>query len=205
MTEIFISYPQKERAMMLPLKERLEALGLILFVDVDGRLDGEATFPDDLDKGVRAAKSVLGVWSPWALTRPWVKTECATALDGNKLVAVERAALASADVPALFHLVDRKPLTDFDGMTPHEGRAMTPSALATKLRFWLDKRPGHAEAADICARIAVLEKAAAAERAALAWTVPRQPGGAAPRTAMSDAAECACATTTPKPGGCASA
>src|SRR4051812_12384010 len=100
---------------MLPLKQRLEALGLILFVDVDGRLDGDATFPEALDKGVRAAKAVLGCWSPWALTRPWVQAECAIGKDHNKLVAVERIALNTDDVPALFYLVDRKPLVDFTG------------------------------------------------------------------------------------------
>ncbi len=118
MVDVFISYPQRERALMLPIKQRLEALGLILFVDVDGRLDGEATFPEALDKGVRASKAVLGCWSPWALGRPWVQTECAIGKDENKLVAVERVVLSGADVPALFYLVDRKPLTDFDGTGP---------------------------------------------------------------------------------------
>jgi hypothetical protein len=93
MVDVFISYPQKERELMLPLKRRLEALGLILFVDVDGRLDGSPTFPKALDQGVRSAKAVLGCWSPWALTRQWVQVECAMAKDENKLVAVERLVL----------------------------------------------------------------------------------------------------------------
>ncbi len=168
MADVFISYPQKERELMLPLKRRLEALGLVLFVDVDGRLDGSPTFPEALDKGVRAAKAVLGCWSPWALTRPWVQTECAMAKDENKLVAVERAALTSQDVPALFYLVDRKPLMDFLEDQPHEGWAMTLGALATKLRLWADRFPTHEEAADARAKAGVLDKAAAAERAALA-------------------------------------
>ena len=108
MVDVFISYPQRERALMLPIQQRLEALGLILFVDVDGRLDGEATFPEALDKGVRAAKVVLGCWSPWALTRPWVQTECAIGKDENKLVAVERTKLTSLEVPALFYLNTQK-------------------------------------------------------------------------------------------------
>jgi hypothetical protein len=188
MVDVFISYPQRERALMLPIKQRLEALGLILFVDVDGRLDGEATFPDALDKGVRASKAVLGVWSPWALTREWVKVECAIGKDQNKLVAVERAALAAGEVPAQFYLVDRKPLVDFDGATPHEGWATTLSALATKLRLWLDARPNHTDAADVRAKIAVLEKAAAAERAALEMTTTTAGSIARPAVA-SEAAE----------------
>jgi formylglycine-generating enzyme required for sulfatase activity len=169
MVDVFISYPQKERELMLPLKRRLEALGLILFVDVDGRLDGSPTFPEALDKGVRAAKAVLGCWSPWALTRPWVQTECAMAKDENKLVAVERLALSPADVPALFYLVDRKPLTDFLEDQPHDGWAMTLSALGTKLRLWADRHP--ADAVNARAKAHLLDKAAAAERAALDQSV----------------------------------
>ncbi len=152
---------------MLPLKRRLEALGLILFVDVDGRLDGNPTFPEALDQGVRAAKAVLGCWSPWALTRPWVQTECAMAKDENKLVAVERAPLTIQDVPALLYLVDRKPLVDFIEDQPHEGWAMTLAALATKMRLWAEKRAGQPETADALAKADLLDKAATAERAAL--------------------------------------
>lgn len=190
MVDVFISYPQRERALMLPIKQRLEALGLMLFVDVDGRLDGEATFPEALDKGVRASKAVLGCWSPLALTRPWVQTECAIGKDENKLVAVERVKLTTADVPALFYLVDRKPLSDFDGTAPHEGWAMTLSALATKLKLWAEKRSNHPEAAAVRGKIVVLERAAAAERAALVASQSAQETSEAPRLAVvSDAAE----------------
>lgn len=190
MVDVFISYPQRERALMLPIKQRLEALGLILFVDVEGRLDGEATFPEALDKGVRASKAVLGCWSPWALGRPWVQTECAIGKDENKLVAVERVALTTADVPALFYLVDRKPLSDFDGTAPHEGWAMTLSALATKLKLWVEKRPGHPEVLAAREKIVVLEKAAAAERSALDKRQQSRDAGVTPPPAVaSDAAE----------------
>lgn len=72
MVDVVTSYPQQERELMLPLKRRLEALGLILFVDVDGRLDGSPTSPKALDQGLLAVKAVLGCWSPWALKRPRV-------------------------------------------------------------------------------------------------------------------------------------
>jgi hypothetical protein len=190
MADVFISYPQRERALMLPIKQRLEALGLILFVDVDGRLDDVATFPEALDKGVRASKAVLGCWSPLALTRDWVKNECAIARDENKLVAVERVTLTADDVPAEFYRVDRKPLTDFDGTAPHEGWAMTLSALATKLKLWVDKRPDHPEVAAVREKIMVLEKAAAAERAAMDAKQLSRNTGTTPRPSVaSDVAE----------------
>jgi len=130
------------------------------------------------------------VWSPWALGRPWVQTECAIGKDENKLVAVERAALTASDVPALFYLVDRKPLSDFDGTAPHEGWAMMLSALATKLKLWAEKRPDHPEVAAVREKIVVLEKAAAAERAALDVRQPSRDTGAMPtRIVASDAAE----------------
>ncbi len=176
MFDVFISYPQRERGLMLPIKHRLESLGLILFVDVDGRLDGEATFPEALDKGVRASKAVLGCWSPWALTRPWVRKECAFAMTENKLVAVERLAVTVADVPLQFHDVDRKPLINFNGTAPHEGWAMTLNALATKLKLWSEKHPNHPEIADVREKIGILKRAAATERAGLAELFGRLSG-----------------------------
>lgn len=151
---------------MLPLKGRLEALGLVLFVDVDGRLDGSPTFPEALDKGVRQAKAVLGCWSPWALQREWVKNECAIARDQNKLVAVERLRLTPDDVPAEFYRVDRKDVTDLIEDQPHEGWGMALSALAAKLRIWADRNRDPAEADAAREKADVLDKAGLAERTA---------------------------------------
>ena len=167
MVDVFISYARRERALMLPIKQRLEAIGLILFVDVDGWLDGEATFPKALDRGVRVAKAVLACWSPWSLTREWVLNECSLGKDQNKLVAVERVRLSNDDIPLEFYRVDRKPLTDFDGTAPSDGWAMTLRALATKLSLWLERWPDHQEAAAVRGKVAVLEQAALAEWAAL--------------------------------------
>ncbi len=67
---------------------------------------------------------------------------------------------------------------------------MTLSALATKLKLWVEKRPDHPEAEAVREKIAVLEKAAAAERAALDAPQPsRATGGPARPAVASDAAE----------------
>jgi hypothetical protein len=174
MGDIFISYAQAERQLMLPFKARLEALGLQLFVDVDGPLDEEQAFPDALDKGVKAAKAVLACWTPWALSREWVKNECAIARDRNQLVAMELQRLS--DVPAEFYRIERKNLVGFSDDAPHEGWAATLSALAKKLRLWLRDHSDHADAARIKESAASLEQAARVERERLKLSEPKPPG-----------------------------
>ncbi|GAM98116.1 hypothetical protein U91I_01747 [alpha proteobacterium U9-1i] len=171
MADVFISYPQRERDLMLPLKEKLQRLDLDLFVDIDGRLDSSPNFPDALDAGVRDAKAVLACWSPWALTREWVKNECAIARDLNKLVAVELAPLSVSDVPAEFYRVERKSLVGFDGDDAHPGWGAVLSALAIKFRIWASM---HGADPDV---ERVLEKAARLDRMALAAR-PSPPNGA---------------------------
>jgi hypothetical protein len=178
-TDVFISYSQRERELMLPLYRRLEALGLILFVDLDGRLDECSPLPEALEEGIRTAKAVLGCWSPQALTSPRVQAECAIAKEENKLVAAERLGLSPSQVPALFTLAGRKPLTDFVEDQPHEGWAATLAALAAKLRLWAERRPSQPEASSAIAKAALLDKAAAAEWAALAQTAGVGSAGAA--------------------------
>ncbi|MEZ5939695.1 MAG: TIR domain-containing protein [Hyphomonadaceae bacterium] len=164
MTDVFISYARVDRDLMALVKRRLDEQGLDLFVDVEGRLDGTSAFPDAIDAGVRAAKAVLGCWTPHALSREWVKIECGMAREAEKLVAVELEPLASADVPAMFYYAERKNLTDFRSDDPHEGWAMTLSALATKLRAWAERHPAAEESAAALAKAARLEAAAAEER-----------------------------------------
>lgn len=168
MADIFISYAQKERDLMLPLKARLEALDITVFVDVDGRLDGMPTFPEALDRGVRQAKAVLGCWTPWALTREWVKNECAIGRDQNKLVAVELAGLTPDEVPAEFYRVDRKYLVGFDPVQLNTGWGMALMALATKFRLWAERNATDPEVAAVLEKAAALEAAAAIERGAAA-------------------------------------
>jgi formylglycine-generating enzyme required for sulfatase activity len=167
-TDIFISYLLRERELILPLKQRLDALGLTVFEDGDRRLDECSRSPETLTESVRAAKAVLGCWSPKALACPWVQAGCAIAMEEDKLVATQRLALSPSQVPALFKFADRKPLIDFVEDQPHEGWAATLEALAAKLRLWAERRPSQPETADAIAKAVLLETAAAAERASLA-------------------------------------
>ena len=85
MADVFISYARDERARADQVKAALEGLGLSVFLDVEG-LDGGDVFSDVLDRQVKTSGAVLGLWSPHALSRPWVRIECQIARDRGVLV-----------------------------------------------------------------------------------------------------------------------
>jgi hypothetical protein len=114
MADIFISYARKERARAERIKVALEPLGLSVFFDVEG-LDGGDVFPDVLDREVKSAGCVLSLWSPYALSRPWLKTECLIGKDRGVLIPALLEPVTPMDVPAAFYGVQYLDLTDFDG------------------------------------------------------------------------------------------
>lgn len=108
MHDVFISYARSERASVEPVKNRLVQRGLSVFFDVDG-LDGGDQFPDKIDKAVKSAKCVLGVWSANALKRPWVINECRVGFRRGVLVTAALEAIEPLSIPTEFgapHLVD---------------------------------------------------------------------------------------------------
>ncbi|MBI1339080.1 TIR domain-containing protein [bacterium] len=120
MVDLFLSYARDERARASPLKEALERRGFRPFFDVE-RIDGGAEFPDVIDAAVKSAKAVIGVWSPHALSRPWVKRECRIGQLRGVLIPVAIDALSELEVPAEFfgtHYID---LRGFTGADDHEG------------------------------------------------------------------------------------
>ena len=68
-SDIFISYARAERERAEAVKDALETEGLSVFLDVAG-LDAGDSFPDVLDREVKSAGVVLGLWSPLSLSRP---------------------------------------------------------------------------------------------------------------------------------------
>lgn len=174
MTDVFISYARDDRELMVALQKRLEEIGLELFVDIDGPMDRSSAYTDAIDAGVRAAKAVLGCWTPYALTREWVKIECGMANDANKLVAVVLEPLTAEDVPAHLYYAERKDLTDFQSDGAHEGWARTLTALAIKLRTWAAANSASPEAEDALSKAERLELAAAEEHSQAALVRPRK-------------------------------
>ena len=160
MVDVFISYGRQELERVRRYHDALRDLGLELFFDIEGGIDSGDTFPDVINGAVRGAKAVLGCWTPYALSREWVKIECQIGKDANKLVAAEVEPLAQPQVPAQFYLVSRESLADHDG-PGHEGWARVLEALATRLDAWAQARPVDPAAP------ATLEKAAQLRVAAL--------------------------------------
>ncbi|MEP7210873.1 MAG: TIR domain-containing protein [Alphaproteobacteria bacterium] len=96
-----MSYARTERDDAEAIKARLEALGLSVFLDVEG-LDGGDVFSDVLDREVKTSGVVLGLWSPTALSRPWVQIECDIGKRRGVLVPVAIKPFTDMQTPAAF-------------------------------------------------------------------------------------------------------
>lgn len=118
--DIFLSYARADVARAVQIKELLESLGLTVFFDIEG-LDGGDVFPDVLDREVKSARAVVGVWSKHALTREWVKIECDIGRQRKVLVPVQIEEISFLDRPAAFHNIQYNDLSDFDGQPEHVG------------------------------------------------------------------------------------
>ncbi|MEM0984720.1 MAG: toll/interleukin-1 receptor domain-containing protein [Pseudomonadota bacterium] len=120
MADVFLSYARRDTPAARLIKDQLEARGLSVFFDTEG-LDSGDVFPDILDREVKTAGAVVGVWSRHALTRPWVKIECDIGRARGVLVPVQIEPIPDLDRPAAFWNVQFDDLTGFDGDTDHGG------------------------------------------------------------------------------------
>lgn len=108
--DIFVSYARAERDIAEPIARRLQSHGLRVFFDVD-RLESGDVFSDRIDREVKGAGMVLGLWSPYSLSRPWVRTECDIGRARNVLVPAIIKPISDMDVPAPFWNVQYVDLT----------------------------------------------------------------------------------------------
>jgi hypothetical protein len=155
--DVFISYPRRNREQVLAIKRLLDAKGLVVFFDVEGGVDGGDVYTDVVDQKLREAKAVLGVWTPYALTRPWIKTECHIALDQGKLVVAEIERIKQEDVPALFYQVNREDLTDFSGNPSHPGWQRLENTIAKRFIRWAEQHTNDPEARNALAKAVRLQ------------------------------------------------
>lgn len=182
MADVFLSYARADAAEAERLRDALQGLGLTIFFDTEG-LDGGDVFPDVLDREVKTAGAVVGVWSRHALTRPWVKIECDIGRTRGVLVPVRVEDIPDLEIPAAFWNIQVDDLSGFDGRHDHAGwlrfiRALArtldrPDLLAAESARALD-RPEAADAdvrAEIAALRAELEGMRAEAEAAPAKTV----------------------------------
>jgi len=167
--DVFISYPRRNRDQVLAIKKLLDAKGLEVFFDVEGGVDGGDVYTDVVDQKLREAKAVLGCWTPYALTRQWIKTECHIALDQGKLVVAEIERIKQEEVPALFYAVNREDLTDFIGNANHPGWQRVENTIAKRFVRWAELHTSDPEAKK------ALEKAAKLRREESEGGMPPSP------------------------------
>ncbi len=129
MVDVFISYPRVERAKVEPIRDKLEALGLETFFDIHG-IDGGDTFPDVIDRALKSAKAVLGVWSPRAFQSKWCMIECRVGATRGVLVPVALERFSELDMKSDFMTTNYLDLSDFDGNENHEGWQRTLRSLS---------------------------------------------------------------------------
>ncbi|MEM9938075.1 MAG: TIR domain-containing protein [Pseudomonadota bacterium] len=118
--DVFLSYARSDIQRAEVVKDLLEGLGLSVFFDTEG-LDSGDIFPDILDREVKSAGAVVGVWSKHALTRPWVKIECDIGKTRGVLVPIQIEQISELDRPAAFWNIQFSDLSDFEGDTEHAG------------------------------------------------------------------------------------
>ncbi|MEO1277147.1 MAG: SUMF1/EgtB/PvdO family nonheme iron enzyme, partial [Pseudomonadota bacterium] len=119
MVDVFISYPRAERDRVEPIRDKLAALDLDLFFDIDG-IDSSAAFPSIIDRALKASKAVLCCWSPLYFTRDWCLIECRYAAPRGKLVAVRIEAFDAEAPPADLMQYSFYDICDWSGQEAHE-------------------------------------------------------------------------------------
>lgn len=118
--DVFVSYARTDTARARLIRDRLTALGLSVFFDTEGIDTGEE-FPVIIDRAVKSAKCVLGLWSRNAFAGRWVRIESRIGLDQNKLVPALLDGMRPEELPAEFYNVNVVSLADFHGQDGHEG------------------------------------------------------------------------------------
>ncbi|BAT58396.1 hypothetical protein GJW-30_1_00921 [Variibacter gotjawalensis] len=118
--DVFISYSRVNTAQARLITDKLQALGLNVFFDSEG-IEVGAEFPEVIDRAVKNAKAVLGLWTQEAVQRRWVRIESRIALDRNTLVAAALAPMKLEELPAEFYNVNVVDLSTFKGEDSHPG------------------------------------------------------------------------------------
>jgi hypothetical protein len=118
--DVFISYARVDADEARAIRDKLTALGLRVFFDTEGIDTGEE-FPVIIDRAVKSARCVLGLWSRRAFDGRWVRIESRIGLDQRKLVAATIDGMRPEELPAEFYNVNVESLADFHGEDSHEG------------------------------------------------------------------------------------
>lgn len=128
---MFVSCARAETKRVRSINEALRSFGQTTFFDIEGRDDSDV-FPDEIDQKLRSAGCVIGVWSPQALSRNWVKKEARIGVHLGRLITACIAPLELEDHSTDFigwHLCD---LESLSGDVAHSGFLEMMRAIAEK-------------------------------------------------------------------------
>jgi hypothetical protein len=110
MAEVFISYSQKDRALIAPISARLAELGVNVW------FDREISAGEDYQKAIFAqlkkAGAVLVCWSPTATESQYVNSEATYSLGMKKYVPFK---IASCELEPPFNIIHTDDLSEWKG------------------------------------------------------------------------------------------
>lgn len=143
---VFISYPRPEQELAVQLRDAFLRKGYRTFFDTSD-VDSGDSFPEVIDKALKASAVVIGCWSPLAFTRPWVMKEQLLALGLDILAPAAIKPIEGRDIRVDFQGIDYADLTTFDGSDDHPGfakllRAVEKKISANRYHDELRRKPG---------------------------------------------------------------
>jgi formylglycine-generating enzyme required for sulfatase activity len=116
MSEIFISYSNKDRDKAKDIAEALKRQGFSVWWD-RSILPGE-TFDAVIEEALDAAKCVIVLWSRTSVSSKWVKTE---ASEGDRRGILIPVLIDDVKIPLAFRRIQAADLRDWEGKLPYPG------------------------------------------------------------------------------------
>ena len=138
MADIFISYSKRDKDVVVPFVEQLNAFGYSVWWD--DRITPKQSWDRMIEQELDACRVVIPCWTPTARQSEWVRLEAGYGKENGKLVPVK---LIDTPLPLAFNLIQWADLTDWrPGDANHGG--------FQRLLSWLDEfvpRPAAAQPA----------------------------------------------------------
>ena len=112
MPDVFVSYARSTQLTAQTVAEVLRALGYEVWLD--DQLPAHRAYADVIEERLRAAKSVVVIWSADAARSEWVRSEAGLAREGRKLVQVR---VDQARLPMPFDQIQCADLSGWAGQS----------------------------------------------------------------------------------------
>jgi hypothetical protein len=119
MTDIFLSYTEKDRAQAARLATMLESVGWTVWWD--RRIPAGDTWRNVLEKALTNTRCMIVLWSAHSIESEWVYEE---ATEGRRLGKLVPVMIEAVRPPAGFREIQAADLTNWDGSREFEGLKM---------------------------------------------------------------------------------